>query len=199
MLIYAYLFALILGGVLLTASILLGGHGEGDAGADVDADADADPGGHDHLPVLADHPGDISGFDAFWALRSLRFWTFFLAFFGLTGLVLDGLGLVDSALVSALVALGMGAGTGFVAAGLLRWLGRDESGAIASSGDYVGKTARVLVPVRKGGVGKVRLELRGSSVDVLATTDEEPGFAAQERALIIEMDGSRARLARLDQ
>ncbi|MFW6051131.1 MAG: hypothetical protein ACODAU_08150 [Myxococcota bacterium] len=197
MLTYVYLFALVLGGVLLVASVLLGGH-SGDADADADVDAGGDAGTGEHLPVHLDHGGDISGFDAFWALRSLRFWTFFLAFFGLTGLVLDGLGLVEGALASALVALGMGAGSGYLAAGVLRWLGREESGSIASSGDYVGKTARVLVPVRKGGVGKVRLDLRGSSVDVLATTDEEEGFAAREEAIIIEMDGPRARIARLD-
>jgi membrane protein implicated in regulation of membrane protease activity len=194
MLIYAYLFALILGGVLLAASILLGGHGDSDA----DVDADADAGLDKDLPVLSGHEGDISGVDAFWAFRSIRFWTFFLAFFGLTGLVLDGLGLVGSSLVTALVATGMGAGSGFVAAGLLRWLGRDESGHIASSSDYIGRTVKVLLPVPKHGVGKVRLELRGSSVDVLATTDEEGPITPEEEAIIIEMDGLRARIARLE-
>jgi membrane protein implicated in regulation of membrane protease activity len=192
MLIYLYLFSLILGGVLLAASILLGGHGDSDADVDADAGLDKD------LPVLAGHDGDISGVDAFWAFRSIRFWTFFLAFFGLTGLVLDGLGLVGSSLVAALLSVGMGAGSGFVAAGLLRWLSRDESGHIASSTDYIGKTVRVLLPVGKDRVGKVRLDLRGASVDVLATTDEATPITSEEEAIIIDMDGSRARIARLE-
>jgi membrane protein implicated in regulation of membrane protease activity len=190
MLIYLYLFALILGGVLVLASILLGGQGESDADADAGLDKD--------LPLLEGQAGDISGVDVFWAFRSIRFWTFFLAFFGMTGLVLDGLGLVDSSIVAAILATGMGAASGFVAAGLMRWLGRDESGHIASSGDYVGKTVRVLLPVGRDRVGKVRLELRGSSVDVLATTDEEGPITSDEEAIIIEMDGARARIARLD-
>jgi membrane protein implicated in regulation of membrane protease activity len=190
MLIYLYLFALILGGVLVLASILLGGQGETDADADAGLDKD--------LPLLEGQAGDISGVDVFWAFRSIRFWTFFLAFFGMTGLVLDGLGLVDSSIVAAILATGMGAASGFVAAGLMRWLGRDESGLIASSGDYVGKTVRVLLPVGRDRVGKVRLDLRGASVDVLATTDEEGPITSDEEAIIIEMDGARARIARLD-
>jgi membrane protein implicated in regulation of membrane protease activity len=190
MLIYLYLFALILGGVLVLASILLGGQGETDADADAGLDKD--------LPVLDGHAGDISGVDVFWAFRSIRFWTFFLAFFGMTGLVLDGLGLVGSSVVAAILATGMGAASGFVAAGLMRWLGRDESGHIASSSDYVGKTVRVLLPVGRDRVGKVRLELRGASVDVLATTDEEGPITSEEEAIIIEMDGPRARIARLE-
>jgi membrane protein implicated in regulation of membrane protease activity len=192
MLIYLYLFALILGGVLVLASILLGGHGETDADADAGAGLDKD------LPVLEGQAGDISGVDVFWAFRSIRFWTFFLAFFGMTGLVLDGLGLVGSSIVAAILATGMGAASGFVAAGLMRWLGRDESGHIASSSDYVGKTVRVLLPVGRDQVGKVRLELRGASVDVLATTDEEGPITSEEEAIIIEMDGPRARIARLE-
>ena len=91
LLIYAYIFALVLGGVLLGASFLLGGDHDADgdvdmdADADVDADVDADAdidgdadGGHDGH-------GDVAGF--FGVLGSLRFWTFFTAFFGLTGLV----------------------------------------------------------------------------------------------------------------
>jgi membrane protein implicated in regulation of membrane protease activity len=190
MLIYLYLFALILGGVLVLASILLGGQGATDADADAGLDKD--------LPVLDGHAGDISGVDVFWAFRSIRFWTFFLAFFGMTGLVLDGLGLVGSSVVAAILATGMGAASGFVAAGLMRWLGRDESGHIASSSDYVGKTVRVLLPVGRDRVGKVRLELRGASVDVLATTDEEGPITSEEEAIIIEMDGPRARIARLE-
>ncbi|MDH5492526.1 MAG: hypothetical protein OEY14_11300, partial [Myxococcales bacterium] len=42
MLVYAYLFCLVLGGVLLGASILLGGHDDADLGGDGSFDADAD-------------------------------------------------------------------------------------------------------------------------------------------------------------
>lgn len=180
MLVTVYVFALVLGAVLLGASILLGGQ-----------DGDAEGGDAIVSPVEG-------GFDVFWAFRSFRFWTFFLAFFGLTGLVLDGLGLLENSLLALGLSLGLGAGAGFLAAFVLRWLGRDTTGSAAESLEYVGKSVRVLVPVRKGSVGKVRLELRGQVVDVLATTDEEEAIGVRDEAVIIEMEGTTARIARLE-
>jgi len=200
MLVYLYLFALIVGGVLLGASILLGGDHDADADADLDVDADVDADADaDHG---ADHGHDVGGHggaDFFlWSFRSIRFWTFFLAFFGLTGLALPWLGLVDTPWLGLGLAVGMGGLTGLGAAAVLRALGTDETANVASSSDYVGKTARVVLPVRKGGVGKVRVQLRGTTVDVLATTDEE-AFSSKDEAMIIEMDESgRARIARVD-
>lgn len=193
-LIYVYLFALILGGVLLGASILLGGK-DFDADVDVDADADADAGGHAIDKDVVLDGGDIGFF--LWTFRSIRFWTFFLAFFGVTGLILRGLELVDSDWVGLGLALGMGAASGLGAAGAIRWLSQDESGAAASSRDYIGKSARVLVPVKKSGLGKVRVRIKGHTVDVLAVTDDE-SIGKGEEALIIEMDGEKARIARVD-
>lgn len=191
MLIYAYIAALIFGGVLLGASLLLGGHDadgpELDAdGPDLDADADG-----------LDKDLDFgAGGDAFWILRSVRFWTFFLAFFGLTGVVLEGLGLVSVAWITAVIAAGMGVLAGGSAATVFRVLANDQTSDAASSSDYLGKSARVLVPSKPGGVGRVRVEVKGQLVDLLATSDEEIG--TEDEVLVIEMDGTRARVARID-
>lgn len=189
MLIYLYLFTLIVGAVLLGASILLGGH-DADAEADVDAEAsaehDADVGAH----------GDISGL--LLSVLSLRFWTFFFAFFGLTGLVLDLLGLVESEWVTLALALVMGLGTGAGATTVIRKLSGDTSGKAVESSDYIGKTAKVVVPIRGGSVGKVRVDVKGSSIDLLASGIDEDSFAGHEEVLIVEMDGPKARVARVD-
>lgn len=199
MFLYAYLFALIVGGVLLGTSVLLGGH---DGDVDVDADGDFDFDGDLDVDVDADVGGGIdkdlaldSDGDALWFLKSLRFWTFFLAFFGLTGITLDGLDLATQWIAFAL-AMGVGSAVGMSAAWSIRKLSRDVSGAIPEGSDYVGKTARVVVPIREGSVGKVRVELRGAIVDVLATSDES--FSAKEEAIIIEMSDGRARIAHVD-
>jgi len=233
MLIYAYLFALVVGGVLLGASVLFGGHdgagelsADGDIGADgdlsfdgdLDADLDGDfaqdasfdhEAGIDHDAGLdhdagADH--DASGHDVgigadflLWSLTSIRFWTFFLAFFGLTGLSLEGLGLVQSSAVILALAIGTGMTTGYGAAGVIRWLSRETSGNAPTSADYVGKSVRVVVPVEGGNTGKVRLQLKGQLVDVLAFADDDEDFASKDEAMIIEMDGTRARIARVDE
>jgi membrane protein implicated in regulation of membrane protease activity len=203
MLIYLYLFGLIVGGVLLGSSLILGGH-DADADADVDADfdadldADADADAHlgDHLAHGA--PVASTGADlVLWRFRSLRFWTFFLAFFGLCGTLLEGLGLVESPLLTLVAALGMGGFAGFGSTEVVRRLSADTSGAAPESQDYVGKSARVVVPVRPGGVGKVRIQLKGTTVDVLAETLEDE-FEAREEALIVEMDGTKARIARVE-
>jgi membrane protein implicated in regulation of membrane protease activity len=190
MLIYLYLFGLIVGGVLLGSSLLLGGHGEGELDADVDGELHVD--GHDG-------DGDLDGAAdlVLWRFRSLRFWTFFLAFFGLSGTLLEGLGLVASEWVTLAAALGMGSLAGFGSTEVVRRLAADTSGAAPESRDYIGKSARVVVPVRPGSVGKVRIELKGTTVDVLAEgVDGE--FEAHEEALIVEMDGTTARIARLE-
>lgn len=211
-----YVFALVVGGVLLGASMFLGGgDADGDAGdADLDADhGDLGDGGHDHADHGlghghhgdADHPGvdaagagDALGF-LLWSVVSLRFWTFFLAFFGLTGLALDGFGLVPPGALGPSLAVGTGLLVAWSAMAVLRRLSTGSSSSHATERDYVGKTARVLVPVGPSGVGKVRVRVGGQDVDLLATTDDPAGFRRADEALVIEVDGTRARIARVDE
>jgi membrane protein implicated in regulation of membrane protease activity len=197
-LIYVYLFTVIVGAVLLGASILLGGGGHD---ADVDADADADLDAHaDGVEKEMGGHGDASGFLT--TFLTLRFWTFFFAFFGLTGLSLELLDLVGNEWITLAISLVMGLGIGTGAMAALRKLSADTSGKAVESSDYIGKTARVLVPIRGTGVGKVRVELKGSSIDLLASGvegEDEEQFEGREEVLIVEMDGSRARVARVDE
>ena len=186
MLFYGYLFSLIAGGILLGASIVLGGGGHG---GDVHATGADHTGADDHAP------GALGG--ALAMLVSLRFWTFFLAFFGLTGIVFTTLELAPWP-VSALAALVMGFSAGFGASLIVKQLSGKESNSASSSADYIGKTAVVLVPAGKGLLGKVRLTLKGSMIDVLATCDDEVPFAIKDEVLIVEMDGTTARIARLE-
>lgn len=193
MLIYLYISSLIVGGLLLGGSILLGGDGHDGGGgghdADLDADADAD---HDAADASHSH-GDASGYLTLFL--SLRFWTFFLAFAGLTGLVLQGLGLVGPMFGLAL-ALGMGAFTGYGAAASLRLLSKTEANSAVSSSDYIGKSARVLVPFGKGTKGKVRVRVRGEAIDMVATAVDDGDFSRREEVLVVEVDGTVARVAR---
>ena len=198
MFVYLYLFSFALGGLLLLASILLGDRDSGaDTDADASADADADSGGgHGHgldhsVPAS---PGSFAG--VFTAFLSLRFWMFFLAFFGLTGLVLDGLDLVPNSGLAFALALAMGLAIGQATAAVFRHLSTSETGVAAGAGDYIGKSGRVLVGFGPGELGKLRLTLKGTTVDVLVTSDEERPFAADEGALIIQMNDTTAVVAR---
>lgn len=186
MLIYVYVFALVLGSILLGASFLLGGDHDADADTDVDSDADH---GSDH-----DSHGDLGGF--FGVLGSMRFWTFFSAFFGLTGIVLDGLDLAAAPIALGL-AIGVGFLTGWTAVTLLNRLAANDTGVAATVDDYVGKTGEVLIAVGPGRLGKVRIELKGTTVDVLAESDEQT-IARGEEALIVEMRGAKAAVVKLE-
>jgi membrane protein implicated in regulation of membrane protease activity len=183
MLFYGYVFALVAGGILLGASVVLGGGDhEGDAHADVHQ---------------ADGDHAAAAFGVLAMLVSLRFWTFFLAFFGLTGVVLTLFELAP-AWVTAVAAAGMGIASGAGASFVVRQLSGRESNSAASSADYIGKTAKVMVTVGPSQLGRVRLTLGGAIVDVLATTDDALSFATGDEVLVVDMDGTTARVARLD-
>lgn len=189
--IYLYLFALVLGGILLGASMLLGGS-DSDAGH---ADVELGHADHDHGLEAHDATG---GFESFLvAFLSMRFWTFFLAFFGLTGVVLDGFGLVTSSILAGAIAIAMGAGSGALAVWIMRRVRADDSNSAAHARDFVGKTGRVMVGFGPGQTGKVRVEVRGSTVDLLAVPIDESTFGVKEEVIIIEMEGTRAKVARL--
>lgn len=187
MFIYAYVFALVLGGVLLAASMVLGGK---------DLDADHDVGG-DHG---VDHHGDGSHGDLgglFAVLVSMRFWTFFATFFGLTGLVLEGLELTSNPWLARGLAVGVGFLTGWATVKVLRHLAASESGVAATVDDYVGRSGEVLLRVVPGSLGKIRIELKGTTVDVLAVIEDDDVLEPGSHALIVEMRGTQALVSKI--
>lgn len=167
-----YVGALILGGGMLGASALLSGHGDHDHDADHDMEHEV---GHDHD---GDHEGGhIGTADALWMpILSMRFWTFFLAFFGLTGALLTGLsmlGLVSGPWwVTLALAVGLGFGSGYGVSVLIRSLKTERvNSEVIPEVDYVGKVGEVLLDVAAGDPGHVRLDVKGTSIDLPATLD----------------------------
>jgi hypothetical protein len=113
MLINLYILSLVLGAVLLGASLFL---------RDKRADADDQTRAHDDTtqPNQFGQLDGVAGGDFFVrTVRSRRFWTFFVSFFGMTGLVLDGLDLM-SATVAFFVAAAIGAVAGAGASAAVR-------------------------------------------------------------------------------
>ena len=113
MLINVYILSLVLGAVLLGASLF---------SREKRADADDQTRAHDDTtrPSQFGQLDGVSGGDFFVrTVRSRRFWTFFISFFGMTGLVLDGLDLM-SATVSFFVAAAVGAVAGAGASAAVR-------------------------------------------------------------------------------
>lgn len=172
-----YLAALIIGGGAIALQLLLGSDGHADAGA--------------HTGGAGDH-GEAGVVPIF---LSLRFWTFGLLGFGMVGTALHHLGLAGRlpSLASAIV---IGLISGFGASWAFRALVRADTSSGAHADDPIGHVGRVLVACRRGGHGKVRIELRGQTLDLLATTDEDE-LASGTEVLIEEVRGTTAHVSRV--
>jgi len=163
-----YLVAVVLGGGTLLIQMLSGlGHGDHDFG-----------GGH--------HPLHGPG------LLSTRSLTFALLGFGLVGGALHVLGLLRPAWAFS-IAVATGALTAALVSLTFRTLDHPGASGAAVFDEAKGRIARVLVPCAPGQRGKIRVELKGQTVDMLATTD---GSSVPEGAqvLIIEVRGDVAHV-----
>lgn len=113
MLINLYILALVLGAVLLAVALFFNGKR---------VDSDDQTRAHDDTtrPSQFGQLDGVTGDDFLVrTIRSRRFWTFFVSFFGMTGLVLDGLDVMSPS-VALLVAIGTGAIAGAGASAAVR-------------------------------------------------------------------------------
>jgi len=148
-----YLLALILGGGLLLVQLVGGGH---HGGAEHLLGADH-VGGPDHHP--ASGPGVLS-------TRSV---TYGLFAFGFVGTCLHVLRLAGAG-ASFAVAAGAGAAATLAVGSALRVVGDPAASGEAALGEARGQAGRVLVPLSRDRRGKVRVQIKGQTVDLLATT-----------------------------
>jgi len=176
--VFAIFVGLVVVGVGLLALQSFGGH-------DVDTDGDLS-GGFDHDG--ADHDGPLT------LLLNLRFWAFACA--GAGGIGTLGLWLTDtSRAVVAVVAAMAGIAIGLLATWVLHRLQQNDSTSIASVGTSQGRVGRVVLAISEGGRGKVRLEIKGTLVDVVARADGP--LEAGAEVVVTEIDGSEAHVTRV--
>lgn len=128
-------------------------------------------------------------------LLSLRFWTFALCFFGLTGLLIN---LVQPDLVgwlTAVIALAMGVVCGWVAAVVMRSLSRQSVSSLVKPEDLTGRMATVEIPFDFNSRGKVRLTVNNSTLSFLAMTQEEREFQAGDQVLVVGLERDKLWVA----
>lgn len=166
-----YLGSLLFGGVLLGASVL-GGHG--DAHVDGGGDSDHDAG---KLPFL-----------------SLRFWAFAAAFFGLSGAALSIFGALGA--LTPVVAGAVGLGCGYGSARVLGSLSKNSVGLLGDATSHLGREGRVLLPLGRGQRGKIRLQIGGTSTDLVAETEGDSTLSPGETALVVGIRGNVALVER---
>ncbi len=197
-----YVIAGVVGGALIVLTLVVGDHDtDTDSGGDLHLDgADVHVDHVDHVDHI-DHIDHVDGsgdsdlqVDAgVWLpFLSVRFWTFFACFFGVTGSLLTWTG--QSFLVTLITALLVGMGTGWLAAYAMHRLARDQVSSEVTSSDYIGQTGKVLVPVGGGKEGQIRVFIKGTSIDILAISDSKEVMPAKSEVLIIEMAGPTAKV-----
>lgn len=200
---YFYLFAAVAGSLLVGVSVASGGGNDGDGGgggdssdvhllaggsgghAQVPEQALTASGGPGHTNLSHSHHGSSLGAAAL-QLFSLQLWTYLLAFGGLTGLLLRTLGHVGEPL-AGLCALGVGLGTALTARKVLRGMTREVDSGTVDAERLLGATAEVLVPADAGKTGKVRLSVRGQTVDLLARAPDGSALTAGAEVVILDV------------
>ncbi|MGZ3476959.1 MAG: NfeD family protein, partial [Polyangiales bacterium] len=165
---WVYVAALIVGAGVLLLQVFLGHDADGDAHVD-----------HEFAGSL---------------LVSSRFWTFLALAFGLAGTLLTLFSLASVPLV-LVIASTSGVASGAFAAMVLRALKRGQVSSGNSSHDAIGRVGELLIPCEKGRVGKVRLMLRGQTVDLLAMAGETT-LGVGTRVIVEDLEGEIARVTR---
>ncbi|MCB0825823.1 MAG: DUF1449 family protein [Armatimonadetes bacterium] len=190
-----YIIATILGGGLVLLSAL-GGIGGGhfdmdhDMSVDVNTDVDMDHDvSHDGDTVSTDH------FDFWLPFFSLRFWTYAFAAFGVFGLFLTFTKFAPEPM-AAMISAGAGVLIGSLAAIAMRWINKSSVNSVVRESDFIGQEGKMSVTPRNGEPGKVRLEIKGEMIDMLAMPAE--GFSVQqgEEVIVVGVDGTRVRVAK---
>lgn len=173
-----YILAALAGGILVAASAVLGGDHHTHFG---DTDFD-DIGGHEGIHS-----------DVYLPFLSLRFWTYFAACFGITGLLLTYFSSAGPMTV-AIVAAVTGGVAGFATFAIMRRMRDAESDSGVKVEHLVGREGRVLVGVSPGNEGKIRVDVKGELVDLTAFTDEAFPLVPGDRALVVSIDNGRANV-----
>ena len=175
-----YLLALILGGGILLVQVVGGGHHEGGGHF-------GSFGGSDHLGG-GDHHADQGP-----GVLSTRSVTYGLFAFGFVGTSLHALRLLDE---PAAVAIAAGTGTAVTlgVGTLLRTLGDPAASGEAALLESRGRAGRVLVPVSRDQRGKVRVQIKGQTVDLLATTTGG-SLPAGAEVVVVAVKGDVAEVA----
>lgn len=191
-----YLACLVFGGTLVAFSVLGGAFDDadvdGDAGGDMDVDADADIDGDIDGNTNGDGGDAIADVSLGWLpLTSMRFWTFLLAFGGLTGALLTFVSQLSQLIIGPLaLAVGYACGIGITRS--LRALSSDDVGRGLREEDFVGASGSVLLPIGPARVGQVRVEIGGRYIDRSATTEDAEALGSGAAVLVygVHDDGS---------
>jgi hypothetical protein len=203
-----YVFCLIVGGAFVGLSVF-GGLFDADADVDADMDADFDVDADmdadfdvDHdldLDVDGDHAYDseieVNVSRRFNPLTSFKFYTFALAFFGLTGVVFSMLGLWANPTGVFALSLVMGLVSGLGVAFALHRVNVGSGGGGVTERDYVGASGKIVLPLRSGKRGKIKMRIKGRTIEMLAeSADDDIVLDLDEDCFVLGVEDGIAKV-----
>jgi len=147
-----------------------------------------------HLEISGDHEGGVDHDAGFWLpFFSLRFYTYFFAAFGTTGLLLHYLTDVGT-IAGAWIAGTVGLVAGLSIAIMVRLLRVTETTTSSKDRDVLGKEGTVLVAIRGSEPGRIRCTVKGDIIDFLATSDHASAIEPGEMVVVVAMENGRAQV-----
>lgn len=167
-----------------------------DIDGDVDIDMTSDAGDGFDMAEHMESAKDFTQDAGFWLpFFSLRFWIYFAGGFGLFGTFLT---LTKAAMepIALWLALGFGALIGTAVAMVMRWLKGQESDSMIREKDMLGVSGKMVVTPRNGQPGKVRISVKGETLDLLALSRKGTEVERGEEVVVIHVDDSRVTVAR---
>lgn len=122
---------------------------------------------------------------------SLKFWTFGTCFFGLAGLLLWAIEPTMMPAISIIISLAFGIFCGTSMASVMRVLKEAKVDSLVRTSDLSGLSGIVEIPFDKNSRGKVRLNVKGSTVAFSAFTEENKEFVVGENVFVVGVENNK--------
>jgi hypothetical protein len=196
---FTYLFCLVVGGIFVLMAAIAGSHDldldttDFDVDLHPDTDIELTEGPREDNRATRTPPSPLEQWGS-WLLSiltSLKFWTFGIGFFGLTGVVLSALQLTLSEGWIAAISTLMGLICGTTTAALYRTLQKRQVNSLIRSTDFVGLIGTVTLPITKISRGKVRLCIKGTTLEAVAYTDHPTELSLGVLVLVVGTERDR--------
>jgi len=185
-----YVLAALVGWPFVLFFLFFGGDVDTDFEFDADVDVDVDPG------VDGDGGGPFAAIASWLSFRSI---VFFLAFFGLTGLVLTWLD--TNSVLTVLLAAAMGAFAVWLNRALMNYLKANNSDSQILDREIEGSPASVVLPIGPERKGKVAVEVGGQRLYFVASPyrpRSDEAYDKGDEVVVVEIKQGAALVAPLD-